>query len=87
MSSCWNAFSVITQKFRLFYGQIQPSPENADKVLAACVLHSYLRNDVNVEDCVIENTNILTQFAYITTFRHSGGSASEEAMRVREKYQ
>jgi len=47
-----NAFGVLTQKFRLFYGRIQLSPENAEKVvLAACVLHSYLRNDVSVEDC------------------------------------
>jgi len=49
-------------------------------------LHSYLRNDVNVEDRVIENTDALSQFSYVTTFRHSGGSASEEDMRAREKY-
>jgi len=55
-----NAFGVLAQKFRLFYGRIQLSPENADKVvLAVCVLHSYLRNDVNVEDRVIENTDAL----------------------------
>ena len=71
----------------LFYGRIQLSPKNADKViLAACVLHNCLRNDVNVEDCVIENTDFLSQFSYVTTFRRSGGSASEEAMIVREKY-
>jgi hypothetical protein len=47
-----NAFGVLTQKFGLFYGRIQPSPENADKaVLAAFVSHNHLRNDVNVEDC------------------------------------
>jgi len=63
------------------------SPKNADKVvLAACVLHNYLRNDVNVEDRVIENTDALSQFSYVTTFLRSGGSASEEAMRVRDKY-
>jgi hypothetical protein len=63
------------------------SPENADKVvLAACILHSYLRNDVSMEDCVIENTDAPPQFSYVTTFRRFGGSASEEAMRVREKY-
>ena len=40
------------------------SPKNADKVvLAACVLHNYLRNDVNVEDRVIENTDALSQFS------------------------
>jgi len=82
-----NAFGVLTQKFGLFNGQIHLSPENADKVvLAACVLHSYLRNDVSVEDRVIENTDALSQFSYVTTFRRSGGSASEEAIRVREKY-
>jgi len=31
-------------------------------------------------------TDALSQFSYITTFHHSGGSASEEAMREREKY-
>jgi len=55
-------------------------------VLAACVLHSYLRNDVSVEDCVIANTDAPSQFSYVTTFRRFGGSASEEAMRVRKKY-
>jgi hypothetical protein len=81
-----NAFGIPTRNFRLFYGRIQLSPENADKVvLAACVLHSYLRNDVNVE-IVIEDTDVLSQFSYVTTFRRSNGSASEEAMRVREKY-
>jgi hypothetical protein len=33
-----NAVSILTQKLRLFYGRIQLSPRNADKVvLAACV--------------------------------------------------
>jgi hypothetical protein len=69
------------------YGRIQLSPGHADKVvLAACVLHNYLRNDVNVGDCVIENTAAPSQYSYIT-FRRSGGSASEEAVSVREKYQ
>jgi hypothetical protein len=54
--------------------------------LAACVLHNYLQNDVIVEDCVIENTDALSQFSYVTTFRHNSGSAGEEAMSVREKY-
>ena len=41
-----NAFDIFTQKFMLLYGRIQLSPENADKViLAACVLHNYLRNN------------------------------------------
>ena len=35
---------------------------------------------------MIENTDTLSQLSYVTTFRRSGGSASEEAMRVREKY-
>ena len=82
-----NAFGILTQKFRLFYSRIQLSPENADKVvLAACVLHSYLRNDVSVEDCVIENTDAPSQYSHVTAFRPSGGSASEEDMSVREKY-
>ena len=49
-------------------------------------MHSYLRNDVRVEDYVFENTDAPSQFSYVTTFRRSGGSASEEAMSVREKY-
>jgi len=82
-----NAFGILTQKFRLFYGRIQLSRENADKVvLAACVLHSYLRNYVSVEDCVIENTDAPSQFSYVTTFCRSGGSASEEAICVRETH-
>jgi hypothetical protein len=44
-----NAVSIVTQKFRLFYGRIQLSTRNADKVvLAACVVHSYLRDCVTV---------------------------------------
>jgi len=54
--------------------------------LAACVLHNYLRNNVSVEDRVIKNTDALSQFSYVTTFRPSGGTASEVAMRVREMY-
>ena len=59
-----NAFGILTQKFRLFYGWIQLSPENADKVvLAACVLHTCVRNDVSVEDCVNANTDAPSQFS------------------------
>jgi hypothetical protein len=62
------------------------SAENADKVvLAACILNNYLRNDVSVEDCMIENTDTPSQFSYVTTFR-SGGGVSEEAMSVRDRY-
>ena len=39
-----------------------------------------------MEECVVENTDALSQFSYVTTFRRSGGSASEEAVRAREKY-
>ena len=79
-----NAFGILTLKFRLFYGRIQLSSENAEKVvLAVCVLHSYLRNDVSVDDCVTENTDAPS---YVTTFRRSGVSVSEEAMSVRKKY-
>jgi len=82
-----NAVSILSRKFRLFYGQIQLSPENAGKVvLAACVFHSYLRNDISVKDCVTANTDTPSQFSYVTTFRRFGGSATEEAMRVRKKY-
>jgi len=78
-----NAVGILTQKFRLFCGRIQLSPENTEKVvLAACVLHSYLSSDVSVQDGVMENTDAPSQFSYVTTFRRSGGSASEEAMRV-----
>jgi hypothetical protein len=81
-----NAFGILIQKVRLFYDRIQLSPENADKVvLAASVLHSYLRNYVSVEDCVIEN-HPPSQFSHVTTFRRSRESAIEEAMSVREKY-
>jgi hypothetical protein len=55
-------------------------------VLAACVLHNYSSNDVSVKDCVIDNTDAPSQFSYVTIFRCSGGSASEEATCVREKY-
>ena len=35
---------------------------------------------------MIENTDAVSQSSYVKTFRRSGGSASEEAPRVREKY-
>jgi len=79
-----NTSSILTQIFRLFYGRIQLISENAEKVvLAASVLHSYLGSDLSVEDCAIESTDAPWQFSYVTI---SGGSASEEAMSVREKY-
>ncbi|RZF43630.1 hypothetical protein LSTR_LSTR009227 [Laodelphax striatellus] len=41
-----NAFGIMTQKFRIFYGRIHVNPENADKiVMAACFLHNYLRDE------------------------------------------
>ena len=68
-----NAVSILSQKVRLFYGRIQLSSENTEKVvLVACVLHSYLRNDASVQDCVIENTVAPSQFSYVTTFHRSG---------------
>ena len=52
-----NTLSLLTEKRRLFYGRIQLSPENTETVfLAACVLHSYLRNDASVEDRVKTET-------------------------------
>jgi len=55
-----NAVCLLTQKCKLFYGRIQLSSENAEKVvLAAWVLHSYLRNDASMEDRVFENTDAL----------------------------
>jgi len=39
-----------------------------------------------MQDCVIENTDASSQFPYVTTFRRSGGNASEEDMRVSKKY-
>jgi len=53
-----NGVGILNQKFRFFYDRIQLRSENADKVvLAACVLHSYLSNDVSLEDCVMDNTD------------------------------
>ena len=82
-----NTSSILTQIFRLFYGRIQLISENAEKVvLAASVLHSYLGSDLSAEDCAIESTDAPWQFSYVTIYRRSVGSASEEAMSVREKY-
>jgi hypothetical protein len=53
-------------------------------VLAACVLHIYLRDGVSAEDCVTDNTDTPSQFPYVTTFRPSSGSASEESMILRK---
>jgi hypothetical protein len=79
--------SVFSSEIKLFYGRIQLSPENTGKVvLPACVLHSSFRNDLSVEDCEIENTDAPSHFSNVTTFRRSGGSASEESMHVRKKY-
>jgi hypothetical protein len=41
---------------------------------------------MSVWKIVIENTDAPSQFSYVTTFPRSGGSASEDAMSVREKY-
>jgi hypothetical protein len=79
MLSCWEC--------GLFSGQIQLSPANADKIiLAGCVLHSNLRNDLSVDDSGTENTDAPSQSPYITTFHRSGGNANKEVMSVREKY-
>jgi len=41
---------------------------------------------MSVWKTVIANTDALSHFPYVTTFRRIGGSASEEAIRVRKKY-
>jgi hypothetical protein len=81
-------FSVFSlRNLGYFLSELKLSPENVDKaVFIACVFHNYFRNDVSVGDCVIENTDAPSQFSYVTTFRRSSRSASEEAMSVREKY-
>jgi hypothetical protein len=72
---------ILIQKFGLFSGRIQQIQKTAEKVvLAACVVHSYLRDGVSVEDCVTDNIDAPSQFPYVTTFRRSDGSASEEYM-------
>ena len=77
-----NAFGILIQKCRLFCGRIRLSPANADKIiLAACVLHSNLRNDLSVEDNVTENRCSIT----VTTFLRTGGNANKEVISVRKR--
>jgi len=37
-----NAFGILCQKFQIFHRIPQSLPENADIIIASCVLHSYL---------------------------------------------
>ena len=50
-----------------------------------CLCFAHLRNDVSMEDCMNANTDTPSHFSYVTTFRRSGGDASEETIRVRKK--
>ena len=62
-----NAFGIHTKKCGLFFGRIRLSPANAAKIiLAACVLHSNLRNDISTKDNVTENTDAPLQSQHFT---------------------
>ena len=39
-----NAFGISSQKFEIYQRTLQSLPENADIFFAACILHSYLRD-------------------------------------------
>lgn len=82
-----NAFGIMTQKFRIFYGRLQVSPGNADKVIqAACVLHNYLRDEVveNEPEHQVESRE--SQVLCLDSLRHMGGYYSEESMSVRDRF-
>jgi hypothetical protein len=60
-----SAFTL--KKSGLFFGRIRLSPANAAKIiLAACVLHSNLRNDISTKDNVTENTDAPSQSQHFT---------------------
>jgi hypothetical protein len=37
-----NAFGILSQKFQICHRILQSLPENADVIIATCILHSYL---------------------------------------------
>lgn len=81
-----NSFGIMTQKFRLFFGRMHVSPENADKIIkAACVLHNYLRDERIFPDNEPDQ-NSTECIRCFTSLRHMGGNYSEEAIDIRERF-
>lgn len=85
-----NAFGILIQKFRILYGRLQVNPENADKIiLAACVLHNYLRNDRSENTSalpVYEEQSSTSQQLPLRGLRRLGGNSSEVAIGVRNTF-
>jgi len=78
-----NAFGILSQKFQIYQRPLQSLPENADIIIATCILHNYLRDQgVGLSD-MGSSANIRSN---LTKIPNQGGSAHQSAFEVGDKF-
>jgi hypothetical protein len=78
-----NSFGILSQKFQIFQRALQSLPENADIIFATCIFHNYLREQgVGLSD-MGSSANVQSN---LTKIPNQGGSAHQNAFRIRDKF-
>lgn len=79
-----DTFGQLTQKFRIYSRRMKILPKYADKIImTTCILHNYIKqNGNNIQLSTSSSTNTAHN---ITPIPRQGGSATRDAIEVREK--
>ncbi|XP_042910704.1 uncharacterized protein [Parasteatoda tepidariorum] len=84
-----NVFGILVQKFRMFMRPLQGSPDNITSlVLAACILHNFIRNDENYQVPELTHGADITpvEKSRLQHFPRRRGGENREAFNVREQF-
>ena len=78
-----DAFGILSQKFEIYQGTLKSLLENADNIIATCILRNYLR-DQGIGLSIMESSaNVRSN---LTKIPNQGGSAHHSAFEVRDKF-
>jgi len=78
------ASGILSQKFQIYQRTLQSLPENADNIIfAACILHSYLRDQGVALSDMGRSANVRNNLTKIPNRR---GSVQQSAFEVRDKF-
>ena len=86
-----NAFGILAQKWRVFHRKLNMLPENADKIVKACiVLHNFLRGKKDLhgfhQQLNPDNMPFLQDDGAILDLDHRGYHLSPQAKAIRNIY-
>lgn len=84
-----NVFGIMVQKFRMFMRPLQGSPDNITSVvLAACILHNFIRIDENykVPELTHGTDTTPVEKSRLQHFPRRKGGENREAFNVREQF-